>query len=257
MPAPSPVPTPTPLAEVYHRAVKAYDIDARKQMTVPALVRHLQEAAMENVLRLGLSVWDLEPEQLSWVLVRKDLRLERLPGLGEDLTVLTYPSGFDRLFTFRDFRVFDADGRPVATAATTWMLMHLGTRRPVRYPAWIAERITPHLPEPAACLPRAAAQLADGHGPARGRTLQVGWHDLDFNLHLNNTYYLRWMLDALPTEVLRQNHLRELGIHYLREANLEEELRAEARAGDDGRFTHQLIKTEDGTVLAKMTSLWR
>jgi acyl-ACP thioesterase len=247
---------PTPLGQVYHCEVKAYDIDARKEMTLPALVRHLQEAAMANVIRLKLSVWDLEPEQLSWVLLRKEIHLVKRPLLGEPLTVLTYPAGFDRLFTFRDFRIYNGAGELVATAATTWMLMHLETRRPTRYPAWITDKLAPQMPPPEVCLPRAASALPEPPDPDEWFPVRVGWHDLDFNFHLNNTYYLRWMLDGLPEDVFRQQSLRRLVIHYLREGNLGDQLEIGVVSGENGQFHHQLRQVATGLVLARMSTTW-
>ncbi|HMQ90547.1 MAG TPA: thioesterase [Flavilitoribacter sp.] len=83
--------------------VRTYEIDSRKEMNVPALVRLMQEAAMQNVIELKLPVWDLSPKGVSWI-------LNRVPVLGEDITVYTYPSGLERLFTFRDFCVTDSAG---------------------------------------------------------------------------------------------------------------------------------------------------
>ncbi|MCB0637750.1 MAG: hypothetical protein KDC54_14065 [Lewinella sp.] len=247
---------PTPLGQVYHCEVKAYDIDARKEMTIPALVRHLQEAAMDNVVRLRLSVWDLEPEQLSWVLLRKEIQLSHRPTLGEQLTILTYPAGFDRLFTFRDFRIYDASGQLVATAATTWMLMHLQTRRPVRYPEWITNKLAPQMPPAEACLPRPASELPPIEHPTDIFRIRVGWHDLDFNDHLNNTYYLRWMLDGLPHEVFRMRRLQQLCIHYLQEGSLDDELAIAVEEKAPGHYLHQLSQVATGKALARMETVW-
>ena len=125
----------TPLAHEEWYTVRTYDVDRYKQMTAPSLLRSMNEAAMQNVLRLKLSVWDLEPEQLSWVLLRVDLQIQQMPTVSQRIRILTYPSGFERAFTYRDFRVYDEEGQLLAQATTTWVLMHLETRRPMRIPA--------------------------------------------------------------------------------------------------------------------------
>ena len=58
--------------------IRTYEIDNRKQATVPALVKLMHEAAMQNVIDLKLSVWDLEPHQISWVLMRKNLIIHQI-----------------------------------------------------------------------------------------------------------------------------------------------------------------------------------
>ncbi len=117
--------------------VGAFDIDAYKRMTAPALLRVLNEVAMQHVLALKLSVWDLEPHKIAWVLLRLEIRIHRLPELGEQLSIHTQPSGFERVFTYRDYRVTDAEGKLIVEAATTWVLFNIENRRPTRIPSWI------------------------------------------------------------------------------------------------------------------------
>ena len=74
--------------------VRAYEIDRFKRMTVPALVRLMHETAMQQVVDLKISVWDLEPHHISWVLIRMNFNIIRLPQLGEYITVQTNPFWF-------------------------------------------------------------------------------------------------------------------------------------------------------------------
>ena len=68
-----------PIVHYTEYTIRTYDIDSRKQATLPALIRLMQEAAMEQVIQLGISVWDLEAHNISWVLMRKHLKLVRMP----------------------------------------------------------------------------------------------------------------------------------------------------------------------------------
>ena len=87
--------------------VRAYDINQHKTISIPAFVKLMQEAAMQHVLKLKLSVWDLEPQNLAWVLMRKHIQIDRYPILGEEISIKTHPSGFEKILTHRDYRVFD------------------------------------------------------------------------------------------------------------------------------------------------------
>ncbi|MCB0622180.1 MAG: hypothetical protein KDC41_26495, partial [Saprospiraceae bacterium] len=57
--------------------IRTYEIDSRKQATVTALVKLMHETAMQNVIDMKLSVWDLEPRQISWVLMKKYVNIDR------------------------------------------------------------------------------------------------------------------------------------------------------------------------------------
>lgn len=245
-------------AALLHRerfAIRSYEIDPYKRLTAPALIRLMQEASMQHVLQLKLSVWDLEQQGISWVLIRQRLHIERLPILGETIEVLTHPSGFERVFTHRDFRVFDADGAQIADASTTWLLMNTATRRMARIPAELLA-YNELLPHPAGYLPRAADKLPDLGAPVQSRRFTVGWHNLDFNFHLTNSFYADWMLEAADEHLLQHAALQDIDMLYLAECVWNEELIAETSIVDDTTRLHRLLRVADGKELARARTGW-
>lgn len=246
----------TPLQQQESFTIRTYEIDHHKRATVPALVRLMHEAAMQNVIRLKLSVWDLEPQHLTWVLMRKAMRFERLPLLGERITVLTYPAGFERLFTYRDYRVFDNAGRQIAASSSTWLLMDTRSRRMSPIPNNI-RALNDQMPASADCLPRPGNKIPRPDRLEKHRRYIVNFFDLDFNQHLNNTLYMKWMLEALPDEVLIQQHLQTLNIQYRNECHWQEEVIAETRRIDAHTFLHRLKLEKDGKELALARTVWK
>ncbi len=235
--------------------IRAYEIDSRRKATPAALVRLMQEAAMQNVIQLKLSVWDLEPHQISWVLMRLNLRINRLPNMGEQIRILTYPAGFEKVFTHRDYRVFDADNNLIAYSSTTWLLMDTHTRRMSRIPDFIL-KYNEQMPPEADYLPHPTDQLPKLERTDRRKTYEVNWHDLDFNMHLNNTLYLQWMLETVSDEVLENGYLKELDILFRMEARWKEIIAAELQKMDQQQFLHRLLRTSDGKELASMRTRW-
>lgn len=244
-----------PYAERIGFTVGAYAIDARKRLTVPALIRFMQEAAMVNAMRIKLSVWDLEQYAVSWVLLYMYVDFFRRPVLGESLEILTFPSGVDRLYTYRDFSVFDAGGAPVARASSTWLLMDTERRRPARLPQLILDA-EPYLPTPPHRLPPPDFKLdAPAEWAGEPRTFRVGYHDLDFNEHLNNVRYVPWMLESLPLETLSEGELRRMELQYIQEVRYGATLQSVRSAAADNAFTHELRQEE--RAVARMQTYWK
>lgn len=244
-----------PLGYAEDFTIRAYEIDSRKQATPAALVRLMQEAAMQNVIRLKLSVWDLEPLQISWVLMRLNLRINRLPKLGEQIRILTYPAGFEKVFTHRDYRVFDADNNLIASSSSTWLLMNTQTRRMARIPDFILQ-YNNQMPPEADYLAHATDHLPKLERLDVRKTYEVNWHDLDFNSHLNNTLYIQWMLETVEDQVLQTGYLKELDILFRMEALWKEVIHAQLQKIDHQTFLHRLVRASDDKELATMRSRW-
>lgn len=234
-----------------HR-VRGYDVDLHKRASIPTIIQMMHDAAMEHVLKLGLSALELGPLNLGWVLVRQELRVLRQPELGETVEVRTTPCGRDRAFAYRDFELLDHQGRTCATMATTWLLMDTQSRRIAPYPDFIADWIArtereEHLPRPAKTLP----SLTE---PQIEKTFRVDWYSLDFNRHLTNFYYQKWMLEALPLPVLETQRLERYCIHFNGESFLDDTLSAACQELEPGEFAHAVYK--NGKEIASGWSKW-
>jgi acyl-ACP thioesterase len=222
-------------------------------MTIPALIQLMQEAAMQNVVTLKLSVWDLEPHDIAWVLMRKKLVVHRLPMLGETIKIQTYPAGFEKIFTHRDFKIYDADNKLIATAATTWLLIDTVHRKMTRIPDFILKYNMPQQPH---WLERPPAKLSRFNQATDSISFTVNWHDLDFNGHLNNTYYIQWMLEAIPSDILQHQQLVKMDIQYRMECYWKDVILSEMEQIEESVFRHRLVRKEDGKELAIGVSMF-
>ncbi len=234
--------------------VGTYNIDSQRRLTIPALTQMMHEAAMQNVLDLKLSYWDLIPHKISWVIMRKRMEIFRHPMLGETITIETHPAGFEKLFTYRDFKVFDEKGECIAQASSTWLLMDTEKRKMTPIPSFIREFEMPDIPfldHPIKKIPSITqADFQQKH--------QVGWFELDWNEHLNNIHYLQKMLNNLPLEVHKSKTLKRLDIIYKMECKYGDSLLVETQENldDNPSFLHRIINSETGKEVALGRSFW-
>jgi len=234
--------------------IRTYEIDNRKRATVPALVKLMHEAAMQNVIDLKLSVWDLEPHEISWVLMRKQLVIKALPNLGEQIKVVTHCAGFEKFFTYRDYKIFNQKDELLAFASSTWLLMDTVKRRMARIPDFI---LNLECPPETACLPRPKNKLPKFEKVDVSKSFTVGWYDLDFNHHLNNVFYLQWILETVPDELLTQAELSQIDIIYKMECQWKEEVICETQLIHPYHLLHRLIRTSDGKQLSLAETKWK
>ena len=235
--------------------VRAYEIDSRQRMTMPALSRLMQEAALQNVIEVGMSFWDLEPYQVSWVLNRQQIHIKRMPKMNERIRVHTTPAGFLRLFTLRDYRVYAESGELIAHSPSVWLLMNTETRGLASRPPFL-EAFSARMPPREQCFARPKGKIPAPRQPEFTNYYRVHWHDLDFNKHLNNTLYIQWMLDPIPAEVLSQHNLTFFDINYRAECQLHDELRSEVQQVAAGEYLHSITRLSDEKMLANARTIW-
>ncbi len=230
--------------------IRTHEIDINKQIKIPSLVQLLQEASMSNAIKLKVSVWDLEDKSLSWVLVKKRLNINRLPILGETIEVITYPSGFERLFAYRDFIVKDSSGKILVSASSTWILMDTKTRKITSPDLNIP---TPTDIEP---LPRASFNFSKLNSEIDQTSFRVGWYDLDWNEHVNNVFIFRCVLECLPDNVLQEKKISAINIQFKAESFWKDKLISNVQSVDELNTSHSIIRKEDNKVIALANVEW-
>lgn len=210
---------------------------------------------MRNTVRLKVSSPELIAAfGLSWILRRQRIECFDLPAMGQQVTVVTAPSGFARrLQTFRDFYLVDAaTGAILAVAATQWLLMDVNSRRLRPIPDHIAS-LSDHLAPAAAHQDAPAGKVPPPADPDQERSFTVAYHQLDFNEHLTNPVFPELMLEPLGGAFLSAHQPGTFDVDYRAEARYGDQLTARTQSGEDG-FRHALYRKEE--LLATMTSSW-
>jgi len=72
--------------------VRYYEVGPSRLVRPATLLDYLQDAAAEHASQLRIGVQDLHHRDLTWVLSRLRLTVARYAGVGETVTVRTWPS---------------------------------------------------------------------------------------------------------------------------------------------------------------------
>ncbi|GAB3824263.1 acyl-[acyl-carrier-protein] thioesterase [Pontibacter rugosus] len=236
--------------------VRSNEIDYRGQATMPALVSYMQEAAWSNTQELGISMYDLLERGLTWVLQRMRIEMFRYPAHNEEIIVETWASGRERVFMYRDFRIYTSNRKLLGQATSVWLVMDVVKRQLVSVPDFIsAMEIVPGR-EP---LPFAKGKLPQLQEPQQEQQMPVRWHDIDLNRHVTNTRYLQWALDTLPLELLEQKQLQKLDIIFKAESVLGDTVASATARNDENEnvYLHRLTSQESGKELVQAVTEWK
>ena len=229
----------------------SYAVDAFEALALPALAGYLQEVAGQHADALGCGLEALRARGLTWVLARQRIEVPRAVRLGDELEIVTWASGVERLFAAREFVVKGRAGAEVARSSTAWLVLDAASRRPVRPEEVLDAALRPRL-EAVAPVP---ARLPPAPPGAAERRFDVRLQEIDRNLHVNNTSYLAWALDSVPRERWETRRPCAVEVHFLAEALLGDAVVSQV-AGEGDELAHAIRRAGDGKELARLRTRW-
>ncbi|MGI6252238.1 MAG: acyl-[acyl-carrier-protein] thioesterase [Aminivibrio sp.] len=225
------------------------------RMKLPVLLDALQDMADRDARRMGMTVSDLLPRGISWVLRLYSVTIERYPEFGSDFTIRTWHGPVRNLHSVRSFTVWDEKG-PVASADTSWILIDLKRGRPLR----LDRHSTPLYGEESRTMKMEFPDIPSLTEWDDERPFSVRRWDLDRNNHVNNAVYFSWAAEAVPEETAAAGILFRAEAEYLRPTEGQGDIRVRTvRRGSKGgaeEYHHSIVGPE-GDEKARFLTFWR
>lgn len=242
-------------SESFH--IHAFEADSEGKATIAGILNHLQEAAGSHAGMLGLSVVQLLPQGLTWVLSRIIVTMHRYPDYREHVRLETWPAGVDRFMALRDFELFGNHESLIASVRTQWVMVDLNTMRPVALPQNVHEIASGNTRY---ALPLESPRVSKLEGPGDySKSFAVRRSDIDLNRHVNNVNYLIWAMEAVPDEVALTKRPYEVDLVFRNETHYGEEIisRCSPIEGDGSSFQHRIDRSSDGKEVFLAVTRWR
>jgi medium-chain acyl-[acyl-carrier-protein] hydrolase len=239
--------------------IRYHELDSHGLLRPVTLLNFVQDTGGMHAAQLGVSVRDLRQLGLTWVLSRVHLEVERYLHADDVIKVRTWPSTREGLFSCREFEMFDRNGAMFSRATSSWAVLNLATRRPVKLHECLPEYpLTARraLDDDFASLPAFPDPPGDTF---REVPFLVRRSDQDSNQHVNNTVYTDWALEAVPDDIAAC-HLRSIEVSFRAEALYGESVLSDCivnRSGDDAECLHQIVNSHDRRELARLRTRWK
>lgn len=199
--------------------ISAIHVDCFGRVKPSVLLYFAQEAAGGHCELLALDWNTLAKRNLFWAVIRHRMQITRLPKLGETITVETWPMPTTRSAFPRSTVAYDANGNELFRAISLWVLIDTQSRGmvlPGKSDIHLDGTLRGNeLAPPSSLLPAVLENSV---------TRRVGYTELDRNGHMNNTKYMDWVDDLLPSAFHNNHPLREFTVCYLSEAKEGEDI---------------------------------
>ena len=234
--------------------VHSYEVDTNANALLTAIGNYIQDIAGKHAEILGFGFEDMMKKNQYWVLSRLRIQMMKFPVWNQEVVIETWPSGIDRLFANRDFRIFNGKGELFGNASSAWLIIDRRSRRPQNPDSLIGQY--PNLnvsPDKKSLEKLPAIDGGNDYLPYR-----VKYSDLDQNNHVNNVKYLQWILDSYPDDFCAKNRIVTFEINFLSESSLGERIRIESVYPDQSQivYHHALFLMDDEKEICRARITW-
>lgn len=176
--------------------IRYSEIASDNQLKLAGLLNYFQDSGTFETEDLGMSLKFFQEVERVWVLVSWQVLIDRLPRLGEDVIVGTFPYDFKGIMGMRNYYMKEAkSGIMLAKANAIWTLVDTKNHGPARITPPVVERFSL---EPKLDMEYAPRKIiVDGEGEKQ-EPFRVRRERIDTNGHMNNSQYVAYAEEYLP-----------------------------------------------------------
>lgn len=109
--------------------VAYYECDINQNMTFPALLSVAIKASSDQSDELQRGTEYINTLGITWVITQTEVKINRLPQVGEEITVVTEPTEFNRYFCYRSYWIYDLAGTELLKIEMSFVLMDIENRK--------------------------------------------------------------------------------------------------------------------------------
>ena len=215
--------------------VEFNDCYSNGRVSYVTLSRYLQDTAGYHAEEGGFGIHDMVANNQSWVLTRFAMEVDKLPKLGDIVTVKSWISFVKGAFSNREYEVFVGD-KQIVRATSSWTVINFVKRQVEHLKIDTSDfkfrnEIT---------VEHAANRIHLDKAFEHIFSLQVRFSALDMVQHVSNLKYLDWTFDNVDHEKVLKSKLKKITVNYIKELNLDDNV--EVSSNTDGNV--QIIKMD-------------
>lgn len=238
----------TVFKENYH--VDLRDVDFQKQLKLSTFFSYFQDVASLASDNLGFGIQTLEQKfGVAWILMRIRVDIIRTPVWDEEITIETWPLEPKKLEFARDFIVRDQKGKIIVRAVSTWVIMDLKQRK-LKRTAFIGFT-SPEVISKRAIDCQLGKLKHSGNLEVSYKKV-IGYSDIDFNGHLNNSKYVDFIMDCFDMDEHERHGVETMEVNFMNEAVAGDTLVLYKEAYPDGNQVYiEGLNEQDQRVVFK------
>ncbi len=225
--------------------VQSFQLNKDKQITPVAIAELMQEAAGMHSNTGGFGYKQVINKSLVWVLNALRFEVNEYPIWDDEITIKTWIVESNRFLSRRDFYFLNSDGDILIKGSTIWLLYNFETKRPQNI---LAMDFGVHERNGEFAVANAIKTTRENINGELRDTFIVKYGDLDMVGHMNNTRYIRAIIDSYNVQYYDEFLLRSFEIQFRREAKYGDELKVVINANSKYNNLLEIRNSKDKSV---------
>lgn len=228
------------------------DIDENNYITDKGFLAALEDTAGIHSEIAGYGILDVNKTHRFWMLISWHVEFIRRPKYNETITVHTWSKPCKRLYVYRDFEVYDAEGKLIATAGSKWVFINTENGSIIKVNDDMFKTYEVEF-EKSSTDTTLLDKIKEPNNYSNVVNYTINREMIDINEHVHNLDYLDLAYKALPDNAYRKEFTK-IDIMYKKEIKLdntvkcfysnEDNAHAVAIKSEDEKILHALIRFE-------------
>ncbi len=216
----------------------------------------LEETAADHCYSINHSLYDLEKQNIGWVLLSGVMKMDSYPAYKEKITIRTWLSGYSMIKGIRENLIYNGQGNIIGRAKGLWVFFDIKRRRPVQIYDAIKVKWSYDSEE---CINHDITRRIEAIDSSKHiKDFKVNRFDVDSNQHLNNIRYLQWLMESVSEEIMDKFNLHFIDGRFIAEAQYGDTIISfTERDSGDNSFTHALKTQNTNKVCATAKTIWK
>ena len=225
--------------------IKLSEIGKGNKVTNKAILSYLEDIGGIHSNKAGYGVFEIAETHLSWILLGWRMQVIRRPKYAEKIKVKTWSKGVVKLYTYREFEVYDEQENLIIKASSKWVFLDIQKGKIVRIDSSIMDKYEPEV-DREVFGKEEFDKVKEPNDYQYETQYTVRRSDIDVNNHMHNLNYIELANEALPEDVYKGALFNDVRIAYKKEIKLGETVKCKYTFEDNKHIV--VVKSEDDTV---------
>jgi medium-chain acyl-[acyl-carrier-protein] hydrolase len=215
----------------------------------------LEETAADHCYSIHHSLYDLEKQNIGWILLSGFMEMDRYPGYKEKITIRTWLSSYSTIKGIRENIIYNEQGHIIGKAKGLWVFFDINRRRPLQISDDIKAKWSYSNEE---CINHDITKRIEAiDTSSHYKEFKINRFDVDTNQHVNNIRYLQWLVESISEEVIDNYYLHAIDGRFIAEAQLGDTIMSfTERDICDNSFVHTIKTAGNNKVCAIAKTIW-